>query len=239
MTPETLKNACTQIGMKTVVTPGDVLMKNMESRSWSREPDLQPGDFNNNFVGIFKVPLNADKVLEYFRMHTVENGLVCMNADGNNWYVWQPRFEPFLDGRTYPSFEMRAAQLRKLLTRDEANSMQIRIRGDIVNQSTRFTGQRIDWLKEDLLPSGGELWNAMGSNTGRGSNANINALRVGGKVKRPTTGVAAKWLPTSRTVKHKGAVRKLWRSAKDAAVQAVKRIVKAADGTRKVRYERV
>ena len=60
-----------------------------------------------------------------------------------------------------------------------------------------------------------------------------------GGAKRPTT---AKWLPTSRTVKHKGAVRKLWRltgSAKDAAVLAVKRIVRSADGTRKVRSERV
>ena len=49
----------------------------------------------------------------------------------------------------------------------------------------------------------------------------------------------AKWLPTTSSVKHKGAVRKLWRSAKDATVLAVKRIVKAADGTRKARFERV
>ena len=50
---------------------------------------------------------------------------------------------------------------------------------------------------------------------------------------------APKWLPTQRTVKHKGAVRKLWRSTKDAAVLAVKRIVKAADGSKKARFQRV
>ena len=54
--------------------------------------------------------------------------------------------------------------------------------------------------------------------------------------KKPT---AAKWQPTGRTVKHKGAVRKLWRSTSDASAVAVKRIVKSADGTRKVRYERL
>jgi len=53
---------------------------------------------------------------------------------------------------------------------------------------------------------------------------------------------AAKWLPTSRTVVHRGATRKVWVSAKDAAVKAVKRmhrVVKAADGSRKVRYEKL
>ena len=56
---------------------------------------------------------------------------------------------------------------------------------------------------------------------------------------------APKWLPTSRTVKHKGTGgkktinRKLWRSATDASVLAVKRIVKAADGSKKVRFQRV
>ena len=36
-----------------------------------------------------------------------------------------------------------------------------------------------------------------------------------------------------------GASRKVWRSAKDAAVLAVKRVVRAADGTRKARFEKV
>ena len=50
---------------------------------------------------------------------------------------------------------------------------------------------------------------------------------VGGEVKRPTTatGVGAKWLPTSRTVKHKGVVRKLWVSAKNASVLDRKSVV--------------
>ena len=50
---------------------------------------------------------------------------------------------------------------------------------------------------------------------------------------------SAAWLPTNRTVKHKGVVRKLWKSAKDASVLAVKRVVKAADGSNKVRFQRV
>ena len=59
------------------------------------------------------------------------------------------------------------------------------------------------------------------------------------KIARAECTQNAKWIPTNRTLKHKGVVRKLWRSAKDASVTAVKRIVKAADGSKKVRYERV
>ena len=53
---------------------------------------------------------------------------------------------------------------------------------------------------------------------------------------KATTPAAAKWLPTGRTVVHKGVTRKVWVSAKDATVKAVKRVVKSADGSRKVRY---
>jgi len=52
-------------------------------------------------------------------------------------------------------------------------------------------------------------------------------------------GKQSKWVKTTETVRHKGATRPVWRSAKDAAVRAVRRLVKAADGTRKVRYERL
>ena len=69
----------------------------------------------------------------------------------------------------------------------------------------------------------------------------ITVSRQGAK-KRPAKAQrspTARWLPTARTVKHRGAVRKLWRSAADASVLAVKRIVRAADGSRKARFERV
>ena len=55
------------------------------------------------------------------------------------------------------------------------------------------------------------------------------------QAKRP----AAKWMPTEHTVLHKGCRRKLWRSSNDAAAFAVKRIKKATDGSRTVRFERV
>ena len=61
----------------------------------------------------------------------------------------------------------------------------------------------------------------------------------GSRMTRPRSAKKPAWLPTSRSVVHKGASRKLWRSAKDAAVTAVKRVVKAADGSRKARFERV
>ena len=65
--------------------------------------------------------------------------------------------------------------------------------------------------------------------------------RPTGRTPKPHVSAKAstKWLPTSRTVTLKGTVRKLWRSAKDASVTAVKRIVKAADGSKKVRFQRV
>ena len=50
---------------------------------------------------------------------------------------------------------------------------------------------------------------------------------------------APRWLPTTRTVVHKNTVCKLWRSANDTSVLAIKRIVKAADGSRKARFEKV
>ena len=54
-----------------------------------------------------------------------------------------------------------------------------------------------------------------------------------------SAGRVPKWLPTDRTVVHKGKACKLWRSAADPSVLAVKRMVKAADGTRKCRFEKV
>ena len=51
-----------------------------------------------------------------------------------------------------------------------------------------------------------------------------------------------KWLPTSRSVLHNGMLRKVWtlvRGAKGGPVHAVKRMVEAADGSRRARYERV
>ena len=67
----------------------------------------------------------------------------------------------------------------------------------------------------------------------------VKAIRHGDKKARTISVGSPKWLPTNRTVKHKGVVRKLWKSAKDASVLAVKRIVKAADGSKKVRFQRV
>ena len=66
--------------------------------------------------------------------------------------------------------------------------------------------------------------------------ARRTAKRASGSTR---TSMAPKWLPTSRTVTLKGTVRKLWKSAKDASVLAVKRIVKAADGSKKARFQRV
>ena len=48
---------------------------------------------------------------------------------------------------------------------------------------------------------------------------------------------AAKWVATGRKVLHKGAQRQVWRSSGDPSKLAVKRVAKAADGSRKVRYE--
>ena len=67
---------------------------------------------------------------------------------------------------------------------------------------------------------------------------------IGGRAtsRRPSSksaGRAPKWLPTSRTVVHKGKSRKVWRSAKDASVHAVKCAVKTTDGARRYRYEKV
>ena len=67
----------------------------------------------------------------------------------------------------------------------------------------------------------------------------LSKLEGGRRAARKQVVAPPKWLPTSRTVTLKGASRKLWRSAKDASVLAVKRIVKAADGSRKVRFEKV
>ena len=48
------------------------------------------------------------------------------------------------------------------------------------------------------------------------------------------------WLPTSRTVTHKGKQRKVWRDSNDASVLAVKRLVQsAAGGKRKYRFETI
>lgn len=48
----------------------------------------------------------------------------------------------------------------------------------------------------------------------------------------------AKWIATDRKVTYKGKTRREWRSSKDGA-RAVKRLVKAADGVRRYRFERV
>jgi hypothetical protein len=50
---------------------------------------------------------------------------------------------------------------------------------------------------------------------------------------------APKWQPTQRSVVHKGRSRKVWRNAHDASVFAIKRAVKAADGSRKFRFEKI
>ena len=71
---------------------------------------------------------------------------------------------------------------------------------------------------------------------------NRNTATLGGRKSRgksTTQSKSAKWLPTNRTVTHKGKSRKVWRSAKDASVHAVKCAVKTTDGTRKYRYEKV
>ena len=49
----------------------------------------------------------------------------------------------------------------------------------------------------------------------------------------------SKWLPTRRSIHHKGALRKVWTDSRNAAVLAVKRIVKAADGSKKTRFEKL
>ena len=68
---------------------------------------------------------------------------------------------------------------------------------------------------------------------GRATNRRLSSKTKG------MSGHAPQWLPTDRKATHKGRQRKLWRSAKDASVLAVKRVVKAADGTRRYRYEKV
>ena len=76
----------------------------------------------------------------------------------------------------------------------------------------------------------------------QGQQGNTTMPVIGGKHRssRPLASKAApKWLPTNRTVVHKGASRKVWRSTKDAAVLAVKRVAVAADGSRKARFEKL
>ena len=63
-----------------------------------------------------------------------------------------------------------------------------------------------------------------------------NFVSWGGEKKKKSTPkrFKCKWLPTLLTVEHKGTTRKLWRSSTDDSMpcHAIKRIVKAADGSR-------
>ena len=61
---------------------------------------------------------------------------------------------------------------------------------------------------------------------------------AGGKAMPPLI-KSSKWLPTKRTINYKGTVRKIWCSAKDTSVMAVKRIVTSANGIKKARFERL
>ena len=64
----------------------------------------------------------------------------------------------------------------------------------------------------------------------------------GGAAKRgtpPTAKKDAKWIATDRKVTYKGKVRRVWHSVKDKGARAVKRLVKAGDGVRRYRFERV
>ena len=101
------------------------------------------------------------------------------------------------------------------------------VESDVTNEDAR------QWLQEH----GGNTVNEFPDVFSPAANAVDAVPAAGGSGQRKRGSKAsAKWLPTGRTVVHKGVTRKVWVSARDATVMAVKRVVKSADGSRKARY---
>jgi len=110
------------------------------------------------------------------------------------------------------------------------------IKGKYANNASKATSVE-QLVLEAITDLQTKAYSKLATNTNTSSAKcciNDNCLRGGTQVRRNEL-----WIQTSRTVTVKGTVRKLWRSAKDASLLAVKRIVKAADGSKKVRFQRV
>ena len=170
-----------------------------------------------------------------------------------HYYVWRPRDFVRMDNNnvimprgSVPGSNIRLAH-NELDIQSKCLKYEKKINSD---PSDEFDRILYDECKKSLEFA--RLLHASEAGTGVSTATDISAVsevfkalftgrfQIGGSAssrRHPSSG--PKWLPTTRTVKHKGAVRKLWRSSKDASVLAVKRIVRAADGTRKARFEKV